>query len=263
MVLFEDKRTDILSKLFMAAYPDDISSTFEYCDGSPAMVSRASKLLESTNEIIYVFMDSVPGNRDIVTNYTKLVKAAKKYKGRLYIFNIVCAEYYFLKAFGKDSAICKSDKGLDIALNKGMYLDSPLLETEEDKKFSKNHEKYCKLVLMKNYRDCARHSRGSVENNDVNLMYGYFYEKECLCKVYDRFCRSRQLVDKATQFVRQYPCIPMGISRSGVIRKFSTAELIIKHRSLVDEFNAWVDLYNSDKRIIEAGKKVPHIKYAI
>ena len=260
MVLFEDKEDDLLSKLFRAAYPENITKYFKYCNGNAQLPIEAEKLLK-TGEKVIVYLDSVPGNKHIIDVYNELYKLHMKYGNKLIVYNIVCAEYYFLKAFGRDKDICIKQEDLDIVLNRDIYYHSSVIQTTQDKAYAKNFEKYCKLVLMKNYSDCVRHSRGSEENNDINGSYGYFYEQNCKCiKNYDS-CVTRTLRQKALNYIRQYPCLPSGYFGSENNKILDYDGIVLKHRQLVDSFNLFIDKYNNDSETIKRRKTVKHIKY--
>lgn len=260
IVVFEDKESDILSELFRAAYPQEVAKKFRYSNGNCNLPACVEELAKNSNDKIYVYLDSVPGNRNIIDVYYRLVKLSREYDKRIVIFNIVCLEYYFLKAFGLDSVIMTSGKGLDIALDKSVYYHSDLLETEADIAFSKTFEKYCKLVLMKNYHDCARHSRGSEENGNLNNSYGFFYEKDCKCVNSRDICEDRLLRDKALRFIQEFPCKPSGYY-GDTGNCMSEATIISKHRELVDDFNQLIDQFNIDAEVVKRGKTTKHIQY--
>lgn len=260
IVVFEDKESDILSELFRAAYPQEVTKNFRYSNGNYNLPNCVEELAQNTNDKICVYLDSVPENRNIIDVYYRLVKLSRQYNNRILVFNIVCAEYYFLKAFGKDKAIMISNNGLDTALGKNVYYHSNLIETEADTAFSRTFEKYCKLLLMKNYYDCARHTRGLEEKGTFNDSYGFFYEKDCKC-VYDRdICINRLLREKAHKYIKAFPCRPAGYYEDSGER-MSDADMISVHRRLVDEFNHLVDKFNSDVEVIKRGKTTKHIHY--
>lgn len=222
--VFEDKRGDLLSKLFCAAYKEEQNKEFIFANGIGNVAGIVSAILEGTDEKVCVFMDAIPGNLCIVKEYRKLRKIAIDYPGRLIAMPCVCSEYYLIETLNKYELVNRV--GLDICLEMQPYFGSPLIETEEDKKFCKNFEKYCKLILLKSVPDCIRHSKGNLIVG-INRQYGIYYEKDC--KYYKR------LKEKAAEYVQAWPCFPWGMD--GVENDPSIAEINEKHRDLVDNYN--------------------------
>lgn len=245
MIVFEDKKDDILSILFRAAYPKEISEKFVYAGGNGNLASNVEYLLDKTNEKIFVYMDTVPANPELKRVYEKLKRLSKISDYRVIPINIVCAEYYFLQAFGNDKSIQISNVGLDIALTKKVYYNSPLIQTASDLDFTRTFEKYCKLVLIKNYKDCVKHTRKGSTSENKNLKYGFFYNSNCLCLYADSLCLERDLMDKACRFVQEYPYYPEESYK--MKKKEDTEEKVWNlHRRLVDEYNMVVEIYNAN-----------------
>lgn len=238
MIVFEDKEDSMLSNLFARAYPDKISKKFKFSNGNGGLVDKVTGLLEETDEAIYVFMDAIPDNINIKTIYNQLKDISKSNNFRVVVLSIVCAEYYFIKAF-KDTNILSSIDGLEYIWNFTDYRESRLLSDIQSREFVKNFEKYCKLVLSKDFTDCARVSRN--ENHD-NMLYGYFYEKDCLCECSMLNCVSWYLVDKATKYTKEYPCIPLGAIKDKRT-PLTDEEVWRMHRNLIDAHNERVDTY--------------------
>lgn len=133
MIIFEDKSDDLLSLLFKQSYNKDISDKFLYCNGNGSIIQNVEKSLIETSERVIVFLDTVPENKSIEDIYGNLLRLSIKYPMRLFVMNIVCAEYYFIKSICNSNVI-KNKSGLDIILNRGLYHTSSLIETAEDKK---------------------------------------------------------------------------------------------------------------------------------
>jgi hypothetical protein len=81
--LFEDKRDDLLSRLFRKAYPDSISEKFEYANGNGNFVVLARKILETSQENVYVLLDSPPCNPSVNEVYMNLAKLSREFDKRL------------------------------------------------------------------------------------------------------------------------------------------------------------------------------------
>lgn len=178
MTVFEDYPDDLLSLLFKAAYPHVAAVDFKYSKGNGALVSLAETVLLNSEETIFVYLDTIPGNESISKVYYNLKKLVIKYPGRLWVFPIVCAEYYFIRAF-HEPCYKKSDIEINTVLNKGDYRLSRLLCEPNNKMYVKNFEKFCKLTLVENYIDCIKHTRGIKE---CNQEYGLFYNTDCTCQ---------------------------------------------------------------------------------
>ena len=244
MIIFEDKKTDALSRLFRAAYPEDISDKFIYSKGNgrleEVVIEHINVLKEDTDALIIVYMDTVPLNKNIVGIYNKLRKLSKENNYRIIILNIVCAEFYFLKAFEEWKELLISDEGMGIALSYGDYRKSNLMLDEQNKKYCKNFERYCKLLLKINYIDCVKHSRG--QEND-NLQYEDFYTKDCNCNMCDE-CeyKGKTLLEKSFMLISEYPCFPVG-SLNKHVRELNESALWSLHRKLIDNYNDTIRRY--------------------
>ena len=156
------------------------------------------------------------------------------------ILPLVCMEYYLIKSL-RDSQVMLSHTGVDICINKELYFDSPLISTLEDRVFVKNFEKYCKLILIKNLKDCASHSgKTTVE------CYGVYYFADCLCNYRDNGCVQEILLNKLRSFFAQFDYTPAeGVFNNG--KKICINELWDVHRKLVQVYNDMVEYYISSK----------------
>lgn len=229
--VFEDWEEDLLSKLFMSAYSEN---SFVYAGGAGNLIYIAEKLLYESDEIILVYLDTIPDNRESIRVYNNLKRLSKKNNFRLIVLPVVCAEYYFIQSLPED--LYYSMQSINICKSRGFWRNSDLIETIRDKEFVKNFEKYCKLILLKNVRNCVRHTR---ENNSV---YGYYYMQDCLCDFSIDICKEDSRLDKAVRYVCEYPVIPE-FNFIGSCRKLNLDEIWDIHRILVNDFNKMVDLY--------------------
>jgi len=62
--VFEDNKEDIISRFFRKAYPENIADTFIYAKGNGNIKRIVQKLLESTDDEIVVYLDTIPGNKE-------------------------------------------------------------------------------------------------------------------------------------------------------------------------------------------------------
>lgn len=259
MILFEDKRDDLLSSLIRRAYPDSVSEKFVYANGNGNFVVLAKKILETSQENVYVFLDSPPCNPSVNEVYMNLTKLSREFDNRLIVFNIVCAEYYFIKAFAGTNIYKPLFDDLPIDVN-NIYFKSKLYNAcDKNKKFSKNYEKYCKLVLMNDFIDCAKHTRGNDDN--MNHEYGYFYDSDCLCSTSKIDCNEMTLSEKALKLIDMYPYMPEEHYKND--KPMSYDKIIEKHRELVDEFNRVAELYNNFYKQTNIGRITKRLRYMV
>ena len=229
--VFEDWEEDLLSKLFMSAYSEN---SFIYARGAGNLIHIAEKLLYKSDEIILVYLDTIPDNRESIRVYNNLKRLSKKNNFRVIVLPVVCAEYYFIQSLPED--LYYSVKSVNICKSRGFWKNSDLLETVQDREFVRNFEKYCKLILLKNVRHCVKHTR---ENNNL---YGYYYMQNCLCDFSMDICKEDNRLNKAVRYVCEYPVVPE-LNFKGSFRKLNLDEIWDIQRTLVDTFNDMVDLY--------------------
>lgn len=249
--LFEDNEKDLISILYKSIYGSNMIRNFRYCNGNGNLCKTTKDELNKHNDSIAVFMDTIPGNRDIIRIYNELKSLSLKSNNRVIVFPIVCSEYYFIKSI-LDKNVIEDYTGIDICISKKPYFKSPLIQSEEDRRFCKNFEKYCKLILKKNLHNCAKHTS---LNNDK---YGIYYKSDCLCSSELASCKILDIEAKSFDLVKQYPCFPKLYTVTNLV-KFSERDIIQIHRRLVDEFNSMVDIYTNED--IANIHKYKHISY--
>lgn len=186
--LFEDKEDDKLSCLWRKSFPEkDIR--LEYANGNGRLVEKAAKLLKE-NEIIIVLLDTIPANKSIRDIYVALRRLSRNNDFRIIIWNIVCAEYYFIKAFAeqKDLRAFSSTTDIDIIKNKDSYKESNLIINDEDRAFTKTFEKFCKLFILKNGGKCINVSKT-------------FFNEDCS---ENKGCRDFSIYEKSSMYREQF-----------------------------------------------------------
>lgn len=238
MIMFEDNREDILSKLFRQAYEKDTSDKFVYCEGNDKLVNEVDRAVRESNEPVYVLLDATPDNKNIHSKYMRMSRINKEIAdNKLWVFPIVCAEYYFIKAF-KDKRYLCCEIDIDSVIAKEDFRDSKIIETERDIKFARNFERFCKLITKKCYIDCMKHTR---EVGGLNSKYERFYIEDCLCDECSEECTACTVHNKSVRYLREYPCVPTGIVGRGDRYCMNNDELTNVHRHLVDEYNEWME----------------------
>lgn len=233
--LFEDKKDDDLCKLFRAAYPSSVSDSFDFLDGNGNLEHNTLEIMNNSDDIVFIFMDFVPANRNIKTIYNNLCRIGRKYRGRVIVLPIVCFEYYFICYLLK---ICFPVLRRDIiesCVRKEFYLNSDLMSDERSKSYVRNFERFCKVVLVNEsvLISCLRKEIDKVK----------FFNVDCICDTALEKCQSLSLRDKAIGFLREFPCFPSGSYLNETVLNMEDIKLV--HRQLIDEFNVWSDSFKA------------------
>lgn len=218
--LFEDKEDDKLSNLWRQSFTNE-KIKIVYANGNGCLIKVLEELLKQ-DDIIIVFLDTIPANKSIRDIYVEIRRMSRKNDFRIIVWNIVCAEYYFIKAFAtmKDLKAFNSQTDLELILNKCSYRESKLIQNEEDKIFTKTFEKFCKLFIHKNGNECINKSKT-------------FFELACK----DNECLPLSLQEKSDLYRIAYEC--------GVIEHITIDEAWRIHRKLLQETNNMIEEYNN------------------
>lgn len=233
--LFEDKEDDRLSCLWRKSfYNNDIRLV--YANGNGRLVEKAEELLRE-NDTIIVLLDTVPANKSIRDIYVALRRLSRKNEFRIIVWNIVCAEYYFIKAFAEQKNLRAFSSTIDINIikNKESYQESNLIINDADKAFTKTFEKFCKLFMMKNGGEC------------INVSKTFFREN---CSDNAR-CRELSIDDKSSMYRREY-----GFSEMDNLTIDKAWEV---HNRFLLEANNMIETYNKSGKYLEV-RLYPAIK---
>ncbi len=95
IVIFEDKMDDLLSNLFRSAYSN---CSFIYSNGNGNLETLVRHYLDSSDEFIMVYLDTIPDNKDTINIYKTLARISRRNNFRVIVMPIVCAEYYFISS---------------------------------------------------------------------------------------------------------------------------------------------------------------------
>ena len=246
--LFEDDKDELLSKLFLASYRDEALDRIKYCCGNAKLLDEAIGILRNTTENVACYLDSVPGNKQIIQIYKDLAQLSKDNSYRVIVFPIVCSEYYFIKSLCNNTKYMEFNKDVSICINKGDFTKSDVFNDPVKGKICKNFEKYCKVILLNYVRDCINISRGYPIENEK---YGAYYTEDCICKFGDSACRRVTLIEKSIQLLSEYDCVPSGSIKS-VKTPISNDGVWDIHRKLVDEFNSFNTFYKNNVKMKNA-----------
>ena len=139
--VYEDNPDTLLSKLFLSAYPEEEQDKIQYSEGATKLISVAWKILqENPSARVALYVDISPDNINTLHTYNRLATYAQGYVGRLFVFPVLSAEYYFLKSV---SGLLEDTDDLRRCLMVLPWLDSSLVATEDDHRFVNSFEKYC------------------------------------------------------------------------------------------------------------------------
>lgn len=250
--LFEDRFEDPLSKLFCAGYDKSVCQHFIYANGCGNLAAVLDKTLaDHPEEQILVFMDMVPDNRELVPIYKNLRHRYYTSNGRAIVLPIVCSEYYFIRSI-QNSRVVTDKSSLTICTGIKPWKESALLESDADRMFCKNFERFCKLFLLKAVKDCAKHSRGNAASE--NSSYGDYYTKDCRCATCDMGGGSHTLQRKAYYYVRGFPCFPAGLACAKELALFDRQALLNLNRKLCQAHD------KKRKEFMNAGLRTPMSK---
>lgn len=218
--LFEDKADDYLSALFRSSLPESIKSRISYACGNGNLLRLAENFL-MTGETVVVVLDTIPANKSIRDIYIALRRLSRQNEYRLIVWNVICAEYYFIKAFGRERRLRAFEREVDyeIATEVLPYKASALIKTDEDSAFTKTFEKFCKLYMLKNGGRCIQ----------SELL---FFAGDCKC---DTECKKEALGEKSDQYRKAY-----GIDTQSQVHE----ALWAVHRELLAISNKAIERYN-------------------
>lgn len=224
--VFEDSRSDALSKIFESAYFAETTSNFIYCNGNGNIAKELAKI--DPEEDVVVFLDVVPDNKDTARLYRNLTEFKKRFK-RFIIFPIPCREYYYIKSMSGTQAVIDTYRNsITRCLNMDYYTDDTIIETETDRKHIKNFEKFCKVVAIKAFIDCAKLTGSTIR----------YFEHDCMCNSpIDKCKKVESIENKLFRLLSAYMCVPSG-SRIGKKESITWDDCIKINNLLVDMYMA-------------------------
>lgn len=230
--IFEDGKEDAISKLFESLYSEDIVSNFIYTNGNGRINQELDLIPE--NEDVSVFMDLMPDNRDTARIYMKLAQYKKKFKTFI-VYPIPCREYYYIKSLYNTQAMNRGyADSIKRCLDIEYYTKSDILSTEQDRKAARNFEKFCKIVAIKGFIDCAKLSGQCIR----------YFNNDCICSNTNECMQNITIYDKLESFLAAYPCIPHGSEIKSAI-PISLEDCVNIHMVLVDTYNKACDEFTN------------------
>lgn len=244
--IFEDKKDDPLSILFQTSYDAEfVNSHFIYSEGNGKIIKNLDELLKSGEDDIFVIMDLIPDNKETCKIYNMILTRQKR-NPRIIILPIPCAEYYIIALLYNTGVLKWSDEVANI-LNRGTLFNTKLIKTEEDRQFTRNFEKLCKLVLNTLPPDCAKNIKVIKEGTTSrrNTSYKIFYSKDCKCGTDDNTCTQITLISKSETLLSLYECFPSN-SCIDRVNKLGYADIYHIHCELVDKYNEAVKRYSEE-----------------
>lgn len=233
---FEDQEGSALSEFLRISYGrrEDIVFTA----GAGNLLVYAEEHLKNPENVAVVYLDTVPNNLSTEDIYKELAGLSKATDYHCVVIPIVCVEYYFLKSL-VGSTVIKDKRLVDLCVLKDYYLHESSLKMHSAKSYD-TFERFCKMVCEYSLYRCA-----SIRRRGKLAKSHYYTKDHCPCCSKDAACvePNKSLMEKSSKFVSMFPCIPQG----GVVkRRIATLEEAWqKHRSLVEELNAWSARYSA------------------
>jgi len=242
--VFEDHKNSLLSQLFEKSYPPEIIKNFHYTGGN-GKIKTYIETTFSKQEKIIVWLDTMPGNKNLRGVYYKLASMLKQYPN-LRILPVMSREYYLIKCL--EHTPCVLNKNwVEVCLSFGRPDETipPILETEKEKAFCINSEKFSKIVARKALAQCV--CTGWIDEHEDR--YRPYYKEDCLCStsLVSAACAPISLLDKSRNFLKTIRILPKGHSLPGTLI-VEWKDVSVLHRTLVDSYNALCD------RIVKEGK---------
>lgn len=155
--------------MFRVAYTEDVSSKFLYAQGNGGIYKIASNELSNKNNIVVVYLDTIPGNIETRRVYIRLRNLSKNNDFRLVVLPILGAEYYMIKSI-KDKNVVEIPYEVNNCINKNDYFNSIIIENDKDKAYCINYERYCKLILLKAVKDCIKIQGIMIQIKDLDII---------------------------------------------------------------------------------------------
>lgn len=219
--IFEDSKDDAISILFEALYDKNILRNFIYSNGNGNLANELDRLDE--NEDVAVFLDLVPDNRDTVRIYNKIIGYKKRFKSFI-VFPIPCREYYYIKSLFMTQAMIQGYlDSIKSCLDINYYKDSDILS---DGDRARTFEKFCKIVAIKGFIDCAKLTGRKIE----------YFENDCVCTNNNGCANEYTIKIKLRSILAAYMCVSSGSNCEGC-KKLSRDECMDIHNELVQQYN--------------------------
>lgn len=238
--IFEDKRDDILTRLFREAYSKDVSDNFIYTNGNTNIYDKVLNLIQADSDsIVAIYMDVIPGNKECVKDYNRLMALIRANRHRAVLFPIVCLEWYMIEALCRYSKYIDINNDVEIARSKGDYRQSKIYAQSNGK--CRNFEKYCKFILKNYVKDCINTSKGP-NGCESNKHHSLHYTENCKCSMHMDDCTEKSLLRKSLELLSIFDCIPANVNYS-IKESVSLIEAQQISDKLADEFNRWSDEY--------------------
>lgn len=181
------------------------SNKIEWAKNGNGSLLRDIKItqLQFPDEIIIVYVDCPPDNKEAAYEYKRLVMYVQNYTDTVFVVPIVCFEYYYILSLpNEDMHISKEA----FSIVRGKKPFKKFLKSHREFGIRpKNFENFCKDYTKHLVADCASLS---------NAM-PYFCSKDCKCENPLATCIDITLHEKANQFVRQFPVFPSHLSVPG------------------------------------------------
>lgn len=226
--IMEDNSLDYKSRLLSNF--DAIKAASVFVGDIGCVKRKIKERLENSSERIVVIFDLPVNNIVSYHEYGEIRRMAFKSGNRLLGIPVPCSEYFFIRSI-KDGCLVVNEEWVNICRNINVYQETSLYLDNISK--CKSFENYCKLVLLKGFRECV----GVKRKHEGECFY---FGEDCSrgdCEI------TYKLSEKAKSVVREYPILPpeFGWEKH---RNKTVQELYDIHRQMVDMFNDSVTKVN-------------------
>ena len=242
--IFEDRDDSNLSVLLRASYSELYKSGhLKFAEGNGGFEKILEQLIstKSKDQTYVVCIDLVPDNEDTERAYKELRRFARDHDlfERICVLPIICAEYYFAKAF-HDTFIEENAGLVKYCLSLQVhYGDADAIKMDRRVKY-KSFEWYCKFVQKHGFHSCVvSDSRG----------HGLFMKENCPCQKPDCLLEANWTVlDKSIRYVLNYPVAPPEVDLPDLYKGFlfcTFDDMKSISRGLCDLYNNRLNAYKT------------------
>lgn len=226
--IMEDNPLDYKSRLLSNF--DDTKAASVFVGDIGCVKRKIKERLENGSERIVAIFDLPVNNIIAYHEYGEIRRMAFRSGNRLLGIPVPCSEYFFIRSI-KDRRLIVNEEWVNICRNTDVYQETSLYVNNVGK--CKSFENYCKLVLLKGFKECV----GVKRKHEGECFY---FGENCgsdVCGI------THRLSEKAKSVVMEYPILLPEFGWEGHQNK-TVQELYDIHRQMVDMFNDSVTKVN-------------------
>ena len=256
--IFEDSEKSSLSTLLKYSYSELYESghlLFANGNGGFMNILKEFDYEKDQDQTYVLFIDAIPDNSETEDTYNdlKMFIEGLELSDRFCVLPIICAEYYFIKAFHntpieKDPALVERCISLQVH-----YDDAHAIELDPRVRH-RSLERYCKTVFAKGFHSC-------VEG------HGRFLRGSCPCNQPDCGLELNwNIMDKTVRYVSSFPAAPAEIDLPELYNDFLfytfddlkkiSIELCEAYNKKLNEYKKYCEEHNKVRKFGDGIKEV-------